>query len=95
MSDAGNAVFARAQAASDPELAALVRQQRLVRDQLNAASLAATVDLARIEELLRRSEEVQGHIRTRNNDRMLAVLRDLPEGDRAAFLRGVLKSAAR
>jgi hypothetical protein len=95
MSDAGNAVFARAQAAPDPELAGLVRQQRLVRDQLNSASFAATVDVVRIEELLRKSEELQGRIRTRNNDRMLTVLRALPEGDRAPFLRGVLKSAAR
>jgi hypothetical protein len=96
VSDAGNAIFAKAQSTPDPDLIALVRQQRTVRDQLSAAALQTKVDVERVEELLRKSEELQGQIRTRNNDRMLAVLRELPEADRSAFLRGVLpKPAAR
>jgi hypothetical protein len=94
MSEAGNAVFAKAQSAPDPDLLALVRQQRQVRDQLSAAALQANIDPDRIEELLRKSEELQAQIRTRNNDRMLGVLRELPEADRAAFLRGVLPKPA-
>lgn len=96
MSEEGNAIFAKAQAAPDPDLLALVRQQRQVRDQLSAAALQATINPDRIEELLRRSEDLQSQVRIRNNDRMLGVLRELPESDRAAFLRGVLpKPAAR
>ncbi|WP_294395124.1 hypothetical protein [uncultured Sphingomonas sp.] len=95
MSDAGNAVFAKAQGVPDPDLLALVRQQRQVRDQLSAAALASSVNVDRVEELLRKSEDLQGQIRQRNNDRMLAVLRELPEADRGPFLRGVTKTPAR
>jgi hypothetical protein len=90
MSEAGNAIFAKAQAAPDPQLLALVRQQRVLRDQLAAAALQTTVDVDRIGALLRKAEDVQSQIRARNNDRMLAVLTQLPDADRSIFLRGVL-----
>jgi hypothetical protein len=95
VSEAGNAVFAKAQATPDPEMVALARKQRQLRDQLNTAGLAAKVEPDKVEALLRQSEEVAGQIRTRNNDRLLAVLRALPETDRAPFLRGVLTRPAR
>jgi hypothetical protein len=95
VSEAGNALFAKAQSAPDPAMVTLVRQQRQLRDQLNAAGLAAKVDPDKVEALLRQSEEVAGQIRTRNNDRLLAVLRALPEADRAPFLRGVLTRPVR
>jgi hypothetical protein len=90
MSEEGNAIFARAQVAPDPDLLGLVRQQRLVRDQLSAAALQPTIKVDEVEALLRKSEDLQSQIRNRNNDRMLAVLRELPEEDRVAFLRGIL-----
>jgi hypothetical protein len=90
MSEEGNAIFAKAQTAPDPQLLALVRQQRVLRDQLAAAALATKVDVERVGALLRKGEEVQTQIRARNNDRMLAVLTQLPEADRSIFLRGVL-----
>ena len=87
VSDAGNAVLAKAQATPDPVMQGLVRQQRAAHDLLTTAVMAPVIDVDKVTAALRQEEAVQAEVRTHGNDRLLAVLKQLPEDDRGTFLR--------
>ena len=90
VSDAGNAILAQQQTTPDPELGAIVRQQRALRDQLSAAAMAASPDVDKVASLLKEGEDLQSQFRTHSNERLITALRALPEADRGPFLRALI-----
>jgi hypothetical protein len=90
VSEAGNAVLAKAQTTPDPQLQALIKQNRAIHDQLVSTIMAPVVDIDKVESILRQRETVQAQLRTHSNDRLLAAARALPESDRGVFLRTLL-----
>ena len=92
VSEAGNAALAKAQTAPDPQRQALSRQVRAAHDQLMTAIMAPAIDLDKVTAALRQEEAAQGQLRTHNNDRLITVVKQLPEGDRGTFLRTLMLS---
>jgi hypothetical protein len=87
VSDAGNAILAKAQTVPDPQLQAIGRQGKAAHDQLVSAVMAPVIDLDKVTVAMRAEEAVQAQLRTHNNDRLLAVLKQLSTDDRDTFLR--------
>ena len=94
VSDAGNAVLAKAQATPDPQRVAMLKQQRAARDQLNVAMMASTIDVDAVAAAFRQDEAAQGVARAYDHERIISVLKQLPEEDRGTFLRTLLMSRA-
>ena len=92
VSPAGQAVIKKWMTGRDPQIEASVKQLRDVATQLRAMPNQPKVDLARMTALMRRQEALEAAIRTRSNNRTLGMLRELPEGDRIKFLRGIAKA---
>lgn len=92
VSDEGNAILAKAQAAPDPQLQNIVRQLKAAHDQLVSAVMAPVIDVDKITVALRAEEAAQALARTHNNDRLIAVIKQLPDEDRGTFLRVLLLS---
>ena len=94
VSPAGMAIVDKYRGAGDAILPGLVRQQRQAHQQLIAATLATTIDPDRVATLLKTDEAAQVAIRAHLNDQMIAVVRALPEPDRAPFLRSLIRPTA-
>jgi hypothetical protein len=90
MSDAGNAIFAKAQTTRDPDYIALLRQQRTLHDQLIGAASAAKIDVDKIGNIMQQQEDVSAQLRVKFDQRNLDVLRQLPDADRGIFLRALM-----
>ena len=94
VSDEGNAILAKAQAAADPQLQTIGKQAKAAHDQLVSAVMAPVIDLDKVTAAMRAEEAVQGQLRTHNNDRLLAVLKQMSADDRGTFLRTLILSRA-
>jgi uncharacterized membrane protein len=92
VSDEGNAILAKAQSAPDPQQQAIVKQVRAAHDQVMAAVMAPTIDVDKVAAALRAEEAAQAQVRTHNTDRLIAVLRQLPNDDKGTFLRTLVLS---
>jgi uncharacterized membrane protein len=92
VSDEGNAILAKAQSAPDPQQQAIVKQVRAAHDQVIAAVMAPTIDVDKVATALRAEEAAQAQVRTHNTDRLIAVLRQLPNDDKGTFLRTLVLS---
>ena len=92
VSDEGNAILAKAQSASDPQQQAIVKQIRAAHDQVMAAVMAPTIDVDKVAAALRAEEAAQAQVRMHNTDRLIAVLRQLPDDDKGTFLRTLVLS---
>jgi len=92
VSDEGNAALAKAQTTPDPQLQTLVRQVRTAHDQLTTAVMAPVIDVDKVTAAIRQEEVAQAQLRTHNNDRLIAVVKQLPEADRGVFLRTLILS---
>lgn len=92
VSDAGNAALAKAQTTPDPQLQTLSRQVRAAHDQLMTAIMAPAIDIDKVTAALRQEEAAQAQLRTHNNDRLITVVKQLPEDDRGTFLRTLILS---
>lgn len=90
VSEEGNAVLAKAQITPDPQLQAIVKQQRAAREQLNVAIMAPVIDIDQVAAAFRQDEIAQQQARAHDHDRVVAVLKQLPEEDRGTFLRTLL-----
>ncbi len=86
MSVEGNAIAKRMLATPDPRAAAIQAEMATMRQQKLQMLAGASVDIERLEPMLRREEALQTEYRARQNDRLIALLRALPEPDRIAFL---------
>ena len=94
VSDAGNAVLAKAQTTPDAQLQTIVRQQRAAHDQIMSAVMAPVIDVDKFAAALRVEEVAQNEAHARSNDRLIAVVKQLPEEDRGTFLRTLMMARA-
>jgi len=95
LSPEGRAIQARVYGVPDPQLLQLNADLVALRDQRTQMIAAPPVDLAQLEALLRREETLMAQIRTRNNDRLMELLRALPETDRETMLQNMNIAPAR
>ncbi|UAK26212.1 hypothetical protein [Sphingomonas nostoxanthinifaciens] len=86
VSDAGNAILAKAQTTPDPMLVDLAGKQRAVHQQIVAAVMAPTVDLTKLGALLKQQQGLITQVLARRDDRLLQVAAQLTPADRSAFL---------
>lgn len=93
VSQAGMAIVNTYRGAADTELPKLVRQQRQAHQQLLAATLAAKIDPDKVAAALRQEDAAREAVRARQSEQMMAALREMPEADRAPFLRALIPSA--
>ncbi|WP_458836357.1 hypothetical protein [Rhizorhabdus wittichii] len=93
LSPEGRAIAARIIGTPDPRLKEIQAEMTTIRQQKAQLIAGATVDVEKLEPLLRREEALQGEMRTRQNDRLLSLLRALPEADRVALLHSMANPA--
>ncbi|PZU07948.1 hypothetical protein [Sphingomonas sp.] len=91
VSPAGNAILTKLDAQGDPQYSQLRRQQQGLKDQLSNAIMVSEIDVDRVAGLMRQMDLVQGQMRTRSSERVLAALKALPEADRGPFLRAIAR----
>lgn len=89
LSPAGETIVKRYLGQPDPQLQALAKQSAQVAQQQKALAGAPKFDMVQFAAAMRRMEQIQGQATRRSNDRMLQMLRELSEADRAAFVRGM------
>jgi len=89
LSPEGNVIAARIMGSPDPRMAQIRTELTTIKqDQLKLIA-GPTVDLDKLEPLFRREEALQTEARTRQNDRMIALLRALTDPDRMAVLQTI------
>ena len=95
VSDAGNAILAKAQSTPDPQLQAIGRQVKAAHDQLMAATMAPVIDIDKVAAALHAQDDALAAARTRNTDRVIMVARQLPDDDKGVFLRTLMLAQQR
>ena len=90
VSDAGNAILAKAQTTPDPQLQALGRQNKAAHDQLMAATMAPVIDMDKVAAALHAQDDALTAIRTHNTDRLIMAVKQLPDDDKGVFLRTLM-----
>lgn len=86
LSPEGRAIAARIIGTPDPRLKDIQTEITTIRQQKAQLIAGTTVDVEKLEPILRREETLQSEMRTRQNDRLLSLLRALPDADRVALL---------
>lgn len=92
MSDEGRAIAARLYSAPDPRSAQIAIDLSALRAERAQMIATSPIDIDRLDALLRKEEALTAEARTRANDRLLAMLRALPEPDRAVMLQNLLNA---
>ncbi|HMI18307.1 MAG TPA: hypothetical protein VK533_02050 [Sphingomonas sp.] len=90
VSDAGNAILAKAQTTPDPQLQALGRQAKAAHDQLMAATMAPVIDMDKVAAALHAQDDALTAVRTHNTDRLIMAAKQLPDDDKGVFLRTLM-----
>lgn len=91
VSPQGNAILTKMDAQGDPQYSQLRRQQQGLKDQLSNAIMVPTIDVDRVAGIMRQMDLIQGEMRNRSSERVVAALKALPEADRGPFLRAIAK----
>jgi hypothetical protein len=94
LSDAGNALYAKAFGTPDPQLLQIARQQRTVHSSLVSLAMGSTVNIDKLADLLKQRDALQAQFRGLQNDLTVAMLRDMTDEDRGIYLRYSLTPAA-
>ena len=95
VSDAGNAILAKAQTTPDPQLQALGRQAKAAHDQLMAATMAPVIDMDKVAAALHAQDEALAAVRAHNTDRLIVAAKQLPDDDKGVFLRTLMLAQQR
>lgn len=85
LSPEGRAIAARI-LSPDSRLKEIQAEILAIRQQKAQIVAGTSVDVEKLEPILRREEALMSEQRTRQNDRLLALLRALPDADRIAIL---------
>ncbi len=93
LSTEGRAIAARIVGAPDPRLKEIQAELTTLRQQKAQMIAGVTVDVEKLEPVIRREEALQAELRTRQNDRLMALLRALPDADRIALLHSMANPA--
>jgi len=86
LSPEGRAIASRIVGSADPRIAQIQTDIAAIRKQKMDLIGGSTIDVDTLEPLLRKEEALQAEFRTRQNDRLLVLLRALPDNDRVALL---------
>lgn len=92
MSDEGRAIAARLYSTPDPRSAQIAIDLSALRAERAQMIATPPIDIDRLDALLRKEEALTAEARSRANDRLLAMLRALPEPDRAVMLQNLLNA---
>lgn len=93
LSAEGRTIAARIMGAPDPRTTQIQAEVATIRQQKLAMITGPTVDVDKLEPLMRREEALQTEFRARQNDRLLVLLRALPDADRQALLQTLANPA--
>lgn len=94
VSDAGNAILAKAQTTPDPQLQALARTAKAAHDQLMAAVMAPVIDMDKVAAALKANDDALDAVRLHNSERIIATVRQLSPDDQGTFLRTLVLAQA-
>ena len=86
MSQEGNAIVSRINASPDTRIPQIQAELRGIRAQYLQFVSGGPVDLDKLDVSLRRELALTAEARSRDNDRLLMILRALSESDRIAYL---------
>jgi hypothetical protein len=87
LSDDGNAIYAKAFGAPDPQSLSIWRQLRQVQSSITSMAMGTTVNVDKIADLLKQRDSLQAQFRARQTDIAIAMLPQLSDEDRGIFLR--------
>lgn len=93
LSPEGNATAAKIMGAPDPRMTEIQAEMNSIKQQQLKLIAGPTIDIEKLEPLFRREEALLTEVRTRKNDRMIALLRALTDPDRIALLQSLAKPA--
>lgn len=86
LSPEGNAIASHIYGAPDPRAAQIQSEIASIKQEQAKLIAGPTVDIDKLEPLMRREQELQSEARMRRNDRLLTLLRALGDPDRKALL---------
>jgi uncharacterized membrane protein len=92
MSDEGRAIAAKMYSTPDSRTAQITSDLVALRTERAQMIVTPPVDIDRLEALLRKEEALTAEARVRADDRLLVLLRALPEADRAIMLQNLLNA---
>jgi hypothetical protein len=87
LSDDANAIYAKVFGTPDPQLLSLARQQRQVQSSITGMAMATSVNVDKLADLLKQRDQLQLQFRTRQNELIVGMLRQLTDEDRGIYLR--------
>jgi len=93
LSPEGRTITARVYGTPDTRIGQLQAEISAIRQQRTALIARTPIDLDKLEPLLRQEELLQTELRSRNNDRLMLLLRSLPEVDRVVVLQNMANPA--
>ena len=93
LSPEGRAIASRLMGTADPRAAQIQTELATLRQQKAQAIAGPAIDVTKLEAILRKEESLQSEFRTRSNDRLLSLLRALPEADRLALVQALVNPA--
>ena len=89
LSPEGNAIASHIYGTPDPRAAQIQSELASIKQEQARLIAGPTIDVDKLEPLIRREQELQSEARMRKNDRFLALLRALSDPDRRALLQNL------
>lgn len=89
LSPAGQAVAKKWLGAPDPQAQAIARALQASAGKVRRLAAAPRLDMAQLATLIAEQQRLQTALRKRSDDRVMAMLREMGEADRLAFVRGM------
>ncbi|MET0373568.1 MAG: hypothetical protein ABW128_04830 [Rhizorhabdus sp.] len=93
LSAEGRAIAQRIMSVPDPRVGQIQTEMAAIRAEKLKLISGTSIDVDTVEPLLRREEALQSELRTRQNERLLTLLRALPDPDRLALLQNLANPA--
>lgn len=93
LSPEGRAIASRVMSTADPRAVQIQGELATLRQQKAQVIAGPTIDVDKLESIMRKEETLQTEFRIRSNDRLLSLLRALPEGDRLALVQALVNPA--
>ncbi len=93
LSAEGNAIAAKVMGAPDPRMGEIQTEVASIKREQAKLITGPAIDVDKLEPLLKREEALLTEVRSRKNDRMIALLRALSDPDRVALLQTLANPA--
>lgn len=93
LSAEGRTIAQRIMSVPDPRVGQIQAEMTSIRAEKLKMISGPTIDVEALEPILRREEALQTELRTRQNDRLMTLLRALSDPDRVALLQNLANPA--